>query len=92
MDAPDLSNRVALVTGAGGGIGRAIAEYLALAGATVGVHCHRSLSEAEQVVDGIRVLGGQAVLLQADLADPAQAGTLVERLVQQNKSAGHPRK
>ncbi len=83
MNAPDLSNRVALVTGAGGGIGRAVAEALASTGATVGVHCHRSLSEAEQVVEGIRVRGGQAVLLQADLANPAQAGTLVERLVQQ---------
>lgn len=83
MNALDLSNRVALVTGAGGGIGRAVAEALASAGATVGVHCHRSLSEVEQVVEGIRVRGGQAILLQADLADPAQAVTLVERLIQQ---------
>ena len=83
MPSPDLSSRVALVTGAGTGIGRAVAESLASAGATVGVHCHRSLREAEQLVEAIRARGGEAVLLQADLADPAQAGTLVERLVGQ---------
>jgi len=83
MNASQLSNRVALVTGAGVGIGRAIAELLASAGATVGVHYHRSISEAEKVVDGIRGSGGQAILLQGDLTDPTKPAELVEQLVQQ---------
>jgi 3-oxoacyl-[acyl-carrier protein] reductase len=74
---------VALVTGAGVGIGRAIAEALADAGAAVGVHCHRSLGEAEQVVGGITQRGGKAWLLPADLADADQARNLVEKLVKQ---------
>lgn len=78
-----LQNRTALVTGAGGGIGRATAEALAAAGASVGVHYRTSRAEAEAVVAGIRERGGQAWALQADLADPDQArrlpGQFVER-------------
>jgi 3-oxoacyl-[acyl-carrier protein] reductase len=77
----NLVGRAALVTGAGVGIGRAIAEALAEAGAAVGVHCRRSIDEAQEVVAGIRQRGGNAWLLQADLADPAQARQLVGRLV-----------
>ncbi len=76
-----LAGRAALVTGAGVGIGRAIAEKLAEAGAMVGVHCHRSRDEAQAVVRGIAQNGGQAVLLQADLADAAQASRLVDQFV-----------
>jgi 3-oxoacyl-[acyl-carrier protein] reductase len=79
----DLSGRAALVTGAGTGIGRAVAEALAGAGAAVGVHCHRSVTEAEEVVTQIRARGGNAWLLQADLAETAHAGEFVERFVGQ---------
>jgi 3-oxoacyl-[acyl-carrier protein] reductase len=79
----DLKNRVALVTGAGVGIGRAIALELAEAGAGVGVHCHQSIVEAEDVVATIRSQGGRAWLLQADLADSARVGKVVDDLVDQ---------
>ena len=81
---PNLTGRVALVTGAGVGIGRAIARALARAGAFVGVHYHRSQEEARRTLAEIRESGGQGVGLQADLADPEQARSLVGRLVEQS--------
>jgi 3-oxoacyl-[acyl-carrier protein] reductase len=50
-------------------------------GAVVGVHFNRSAAEAEEVAAGIQRDGGRAILLQADLSDPSQAGDLVKRLV-----------
>ena len=79
-----LEKRVALVTGSGVGIGRAMALELANAGAAVGVHCNHSVAEAEQVVCDIKSNGGMAWLLQADLSVPAQASLTVEQLVRQS--------
>ena len=64
----DLSDRVALVTGAGRGIGRAIALGLAAAGADVAVSA-RSADQLAEVCHEIRSLGGRALALPADLAD-----------------------
>lgn len=60
-------NRIALITGGGRGIGRAIAIALAQAGAKVGVTA-RSTGELEEVVQTIAKAGGQAVAIAADLA------------------------
>ena len=76
-----LNGRVALVTGAGVGIGRAIAESLSEAGAAVAVHCHQSVAEANTVVEGICQRGGKSVAIQADLADTEQAQTIVPQTV-----------
>lgn len=65
----DLRGRVALVTGAGAGIGTGIAARLAEAGARVAVHYLRSADGARTVVDGIAAAGGQAWACQADLTD-----------------------
>jgi 3-oxoacyl-[acyl-carrier protein] reductase len=75
-----LSGRVAVVTGAGRGIGAAIAEALATAGATVACAA-RSLPEVEATAARIRAAGGRAVALRCDVADPDAVATLYEAAV-----------
>lgn len=73
-----LSGRRAVVTGASRGIGRAIAEALAGAGAEVLVHYNASEAAASEVVAGIRAAGGKAWAAQADVTDPAQVKALFD--------------
>jgi NAD(P)-dependent dehydrogenase (short-subunit alcohol dehydrogenase family) len=68
--------RVALVTGAGRRIGRAIALGMAAAGWDVAVHYRHSAQEAQDVVEAILALGRRAVALHADLADEAAVRAL----------------
>ena len=73
-----LENRVALVTGASRGIGRAIATSFAREGAKVVVNYHRQERKAEDVVRLIREAGGRAFAFQADVADRTAVGKMVE--------------
>ena len=68
MTAP-FEGRVALVTGAGRGIGRAVALELAAGGAQVALLA-RSLDQLDEAAEAVRAHGGNAVVLQADVADP----------------------
>jgi 3-oxoacyl-[acyl-carrier protein] reductase len=70
-------SRVALVTGAGSGIGRAIAEKLATDGELVVVNDLREDS-AEKVVAGIKEAGGEAMTAPGDVSDPESVGRIVE--------------
>ncbi len=72
-----LRGQVALVTGAARRTGRAVAEGLAAAGATVVVHHRASAGEAHQVVVAIEAAGGKASAIAADLSDEAQARQLL---------------
>jgi NAD(P)-dependent dehydrogenase (short-subunit alcohol dehydrogenase family) len=74
-----LEGRVALVTGAGSGIGKAAAKRLAVEGARVGV-LSRTAEEVEQTAEEIRAEGGQALVLVADVSDPAAMQAATERL------------
>jgi len=76
-----LNGKTALVTGASGGIGRAIALRLANEGAVVAVHYGRNAAAAAAVVAEIADQGGGAFVLQADLRQvPDSAGALIEAL------------
>src|SRR5687767_10332395 len=75
----ELENRVAVVTGSSGGIGRAIALELAAGGADVLVHARQNRNGAQETHDLVHALGRQACLALADLSDPAQQDALVER-------------
>ncbi len=73
----DIRGRMALVTGAGKRLGKAIALGLAAEGAGVVIHYHSSADAAESVAAGIRASGGRAWTVRGDLADPAA----VERIL-----------
>ena len=75
-----LQDRVALVTGAGTGIGRAIAERFAAEGAKVGVNFSRSRDAAEEVVAGIRASGGAAVAIGANVAAETEVAAMIAQL------------
>lgn len=75
-----LSGKKAVVTGAGKGIGRAIAAALAGAGAEVLVHYHSSREAAETLVAEIEGRGGQAWSCGADLTDSKDADSLFKRV------------
>ena len=70
-------NKNVVVTGAGRGIGRALAQGFATQGATVLVHYGNAQQQAEEVVRQIEAEGGRAVLAQADLRMPGEAARLV---------------
>lgn len=70
----------ALVTGAAQRLGRIFALQAARQGYHIALHYHHSAAEARQTAAEIRSLGRQALLLQADLRQPAQINTLFEEL------------
>jgi 3-oxoacyl-[acyl-carrier protein] reductase len=78
-----LDGKVAVVTGSSKGIGAAIAEHLAAAGAAVVVNYASSRAGAEAVVDRIKRMGGKAVAMQADVSKPED----IRRLFADTKKA-----
>jgi 3-oxoacyl-[acyl-carrier protein] reductase len=76
-----LAGKVALVTGAGRGIGHAIVRALAAEGAKVALVYNRSAEPAEHLVRQITETGGEAVAYQADVKDFAAAQRIVEQTI-----------
>lgn len=73
-----LDGKIALITGASRGIGKAIAEAFAAQGATVVLSYRSGANEAASVVSGITAQGGKAVAIAADVADEQQILALFE--------------
>ena len=77
-----LDNQVAVITGAGAGIGRAIAETFAAAGAAV-VVSDRDTDAAAEVVKGIKAQGGKASAVACDVTKEEDLASLISKTVQQ---------
>ena len=69
MSESTTTSRVAIVTGASGGIGRAVAERLASDGMPVVAHYSGNAAKAQEVVAAIAAAGGQAIAVGGDVAD-----------------------
>ena len=83
MTEKSSSQGIALVTGAAKRIGCAIAHGLARAGWDVAIHYHRSQADAETLQGEILQLGRRAITLRADLSNPAEVESLIQRCTDQ---------
>lgn len=78
-----LDNKVAIVTGASRGIGRAIALELVQEGAKVALNYVSSDTQAQMVADEIASFGGTCMIAKANVADPQQARAMIKRVAEQ---------
>ena len=77
---PDLTNRVALVTGASRGIGRAVAIALAEIGADVVVNYRERAADAQAVADAIQGIGRRSLAIGADVSDNSQVAKMLRTI------------
>nr|WP_294559880.1 SDR family oxidoreductase [uncultured Rhodopila sp.] len=77
---PDLTGRIALVTGASRGIGAAIALALAEAGADVAVNYRQRFAEAESVAASVTAIGRRAITIATDVSDSTAVAAMVANM------------
>ncbi len=77
---PDLQNKTALITGASGAIGAATVRLFGACGTFCWIHYHQNREGAVKLLDSIREVGGDGLLLQADLRDKNEMASLVEEI------------
>ena len=100
MNDKELSGRVAVVTGAGRNIGRAIALALAEGGGKVAVNGRRNRAAVDSVVGEIEAKGGEAMAAMADVSDEAAVAEMIAAVVRRfgridivvNNAAARPEK
>ena len=80
---PEKQNGIVLVTGASGGIGRAVAQKFALAGHPVVLHYHSGKERAEALAQELQQQGCTVMAIQADLRDSVQVQQMVAAVEQQ---------
>jgi len=80
IDRMEFSDKIALVTGSGRGIGRAIALYFAKHGADVVINFFRNRSPAEETATEIERLGRQALVIKANVGDLNDLNYLFDRI------------
>lgn len=78
-----LNGKVAVITGAGRGIGKAIALQFAKNGAKVIINYRNSITQVEELLDIIKSAGGEAIAVQADISVDAEAKKLIDEAVKQ---------
>lgn len=78
-----LEGKVAIVTGAGRGIGRAIALQFAKYGAKVVINYRNSITQVEELLETIKAAGGEAIAVQADISKEEEAKNLINEAVVQ---------
>ncbi len=75
-----MHDRTCLVTGASRGIGRGIAEEFATEGASIAVNFRSAEEKAAETIEAIEAAGGEAILAQADVSDPAAVEAMAEHV------------
>ena len=81
-----LEGKVALITGAAKGIGRAIALAMAAEKATVVINYNGSKERAEQVLEEVKALGADGCVYQCNVADTADTDAMIKEII---KTYGH---